>query len=194
MTSHPTLQSCSLDDGETCDVSATATVVYAADDDDSSGGRSARGVENISRKENLQTVATSAGVEATDVRSFSLVYGSVVLSLLCCSTSPRQARQANVGYDGCCDGTCDGTWTCVREALWSPRSYIFFLWFHLFFFCEHACFLRAGQIRARGKLKIFVNDLFLRLEKPMVVKLVRAQTSSRSLWSVPEICSCACVL
>lgn len=72
--SHRTkFQSCSLDDGETCDVSATATVVYAAGADDASGGSSARGVESISRKENLQKIASSAGVEASDVSLQRLV-------------------------------------------------------------------------------------------------------------------------
>lgn len=66
-------QSCSLDDGETCDVSATATVVYAAGADDQSGGSSARGVESISRKENLQKIASSAGVEASDVRELNFI-------------------------------------------------------------------------------------------------------------------------
>lgn len=51
-------------------MSATATVVYEAGADDAAGGSSARGVESISRKENLQKIATSAGVEASDVSSF----------------------------------------------------------------------------------------------------------------------------
>lgn len=62
------LQRCSIDDGDTCNVSATATVVYAGGAPDASGGSSARGVESISRKDNLQRVASSAGVEASDVR------------------------------------------------------------------------------------------------------------------------------
>lgn len=48
-------------------MSATATVVYAPGADDASGGSSARGVESISKKENLQKIASSAGVEASDV-------------------------------------------------------------------------------------------------------------------------------
>lgn len=60
-------QACSLDEGDTCNVTATATVVYEAGADDASGGSSARGVDSVSRKENLQKIATSAGVEGSDV-------------------------------------------------------------------------------------------------------------------------------
>lgn len=45
-------------------------MVYEAGADDASGGSSARGVDSISQKENLQRVASSAGVEASDVSFF----------------------------------------------------------------------------------------------------------------------------
>lgn len=68
-----TLQECVLESGDTCDVKATATVVFADGADDASGGSSARGVDSISNKENLQKVASSARVEASDVRHFFFI-------------------------------------------------------------------------------------------------------------------------
>lgn len=64
----PNLQECSLERGDTCNIKATAKVVYEAGAEDASGGSSARGVDSISNKENLQKIASSAGVEASEVR------------------------------------------------------------------------------------------------------------------------------
>ena len=53
-----------------CTVTADATVVFTSGDDDSgstSGSSSARGVDNLSNKENFEKIATRAGVEASDV-------------------------------------------------------------------------------------------------------------------------------
>ncbi|CAN0303644.1 unnamed protein product [Ectocarpus sp. 12 AP-2014] len=64
---------CVLENGDTCTVRATATVVYSPGADDDSGGSSARGVDSISNKENLQKIALAAGVEASDLTMGSLI-------------------------------------------------------------------------------------------------------------------------
>lgn len=77
-------QECVLENGDTCTVKATATVVYSSGED--SGGNSARGVDSISNKENLQKIASSAGVEGSDVRkqncSVAVLCFLLLLSLL----------------------------------------------------------------------------------------------------------------
>lgn len=60
------LQACSISEGETCDVSATATIVYE-EGDDTAGASSALGVDSLSNVESFQKIATSAGVDAEQV-------------------------------------------------------------------------------------------------------------------------------
>lgn len=57
---------CSISDGDTCDVTATATIVYD-EGEDTAGASSARGVDSLSNVENFQKIATSTGVDAEQV-------------------------------------------------------------------------------------------------------------------------------
>lgn len=56
-----------------CTVAATAKVTFSSGDE-TSGRSSARGVDNLSNKENFERIATSAGVEGSDVSAASLFF------------------------------------------------------------------------------------------------------------------------
>lgn len=60
-------QACSIDAGDTCTVGATATVTFDQDGEENSGTGSARGVDNLSNKENFSKIASAAGVDNSDV-------------------------------------------------------------------------------------------------------------------------------
>lgn len=61
-------KTCDPSAGETCKVTTIATTVFQPGEDDSSFVASARGIDSLLVKSNLETVAETMGVEASEVR------------------------------------------------------------------------------------------------------------------------------